>query len=120
MASLAKTESGHPTASKGGDFGYLGRTQTQLPAGIANAIFSLQPGQITPPLKQGSGYFIFRLEDKRLQPLEEVQHSIQASLGIQNMNRRLEDLKDRYPVELNPNYFADAPPATPAASGARP
>jgi PPIC-type PPIASE domain len=114
MATLAKTESDHPTAAKGGDFGYLGRNQTQLPAKIVAAIFSLQPHQITPPLKQGSGFFIFRVEDKRVQPLEEVQQSIQASLGIQKMNRKLEILKESYPVELNPNYFTDAPETSPA------
>ena len=120
MAALAKTESEHPTASKGGDFGYLGRNQTTLPAPIANAIFTLQPRQVSAPLKDRFGYFIFRVEDKRIQALEEIQQAIQASLGIQKMNRRLETLKESYPVELNPNYFSDAPAASPSAPSARP
>jgi hypothetical protein len=117
MAALAKAESEHPTAANGGDFGYFGRNQTQLPAGIVNSIYSLQPGQVSAPLKDRSGFYVFRVEDKRLQPLEEVRQAIQASLSIQKVNRRIESLKESYPVELNPSYFPDEPAPS---SGGRP
>ena len=116
MAALAKTESEHPTAAKGGDFGYFGRNQTQLPAAVVNSVFSLQARQVSAPLKDRLGFFVFRVEDKRVQPLEEVRQPIQASLSIQKVNRRIETLKESYPIELNPSYFPDEPAP---ASGAR-
>jgi peptidyl-prolyl cis-trans isomerase C len=115
MASLAKLVSQHPTAAKGGDFGYLGHDQKVLDAKIANAIFALQPHQVSAPLKDKSGYYVFRVEEKRVQPLEEVEPVIQTSLSIQKMNRRLEAVRDGYTVTLNPNYFSDAPAASPSA-----
>jgi parvulin-like peptidyl-prolyl isomerase len=112
MAALAKAESVHPTASKGGNFGYIDRGSTALDPKFVAAIFAMQPHQVSAPLKDKSGIFLFRIEDKRVQPLEEIEKSIQASLGIEKLNRRIETLKENYPVTLNPKYFADSPPAT--------
>jgi hypothetical protein len=116
MAALAKTESKHPTASQGGDFGYFGRSHPELPSGIVSSIYTMQPRQVSAPIKHGNGYFIFRLEEKRLQPLEEIRQAIQASLSIQKVNRRIEGLKEGYAVELNPNYFPDEPRPTSSGS----
>ena len=116
MAALARSESDHPTASDGGDFGYFGRSHPQLPSAIVNSLYTMQPRQVSAPLKHGTGFFIFRLEDKRLQPLEEIRQAIQASLSIQKVNRRIESLKDSYTIEYNPNYFPDQPATTPRES----
>ena len=113
MAALAKAESQHPTAAKGGDFGYISREQSQLAVPLVNAIFSLQPHQISAPLKDKSGYYIFRVEEKRTQPLEEIRQAIQTSLSMQKLNLRMETLKQSYLVSLNPSYFADSPATTP-------
>jgi hypothetical protein len=112
MAALAKAESVHPTASKGGDFGFIDRGSSTLDPKYVTAIFALQPHQVSAPLKDKSGFYLFRIEQKRVQPLEEIEKSIQASLGIEKLNRRIETLKENYPVTLNPKYFADSPPAT--------
>lgn len=47
MATLAKTESAHSSASQGGDFGYVGRSQF-APA-ISTAVFSLELNQVSEP-----------------------------------------------------------------------
>jgi parvulin-like peptidyl-prolyl isomerase len=110
MAALAKTESSHPTAANGGDFGYFGRSYPDLPSGLVNSIYTMQPRQVSAPLKHGNGFFLFRLEDKRLQPLDELRQAIQASLSIQKVNRRIESLKESYAIELNSDYFPNEPP----------
>jgi hypothetical protein len=118
MAGLAKTESSHPTASKGGDFGFLGRGQTTLPAEMTNAIFALQANRVSAPIRDRLGFFLFRAEDKRVQPLEEVQQGIRASLSMEKLNSHLERLRAAYPVTLNSTYFPATQPAAPAAQGA--
>jgi peptidyl-prolyl cis-trans isomerase C len=117
MAALAKTESQHPTAAKGGDFGYIARNAQggPLPQGLVTAIFALQPTRVSAPLREGNGLFLFRMEEKRIQPLEELQAQIQAILGREKLGRHLEVLKESYPVTLHPGYFAEAPAAAPPA-----
>jgi len=117
MAELAKTESAHPTASKGGDFGFLGRGQTTLPAEMTNAIFTLQQNRVSAPIRDRLGFFLFRVEDKRVQPLEEIQQGIRASLSMDKLNSHLERLRAAYPVTLNSTYFPATQPAAPAAQG---
>jgi hypothetical protein len=117
MAEIAKAESEHPTASKGGDFGYVNRNAQggPLPPNLVSAIFTLQTSRVSAPIKDRSGYFIFRMEEKRIQPLEELQSQIQAILGREKLSRRLEVVKQNHPATLHPGYFADAPAATPPA-----
>ena len=120
MQEMAKIESQHPTASKGGDFGYIGRNAQggPLPQNLVTAIFALQPSRVSAPLKDRSGFFIFKMEDKRVQPLEEIRETISAILGREKLGRHVEVLKEGYPITLNPAYFtetAGAPPASPPA-----
>lgn len=117
MAGLAKAESSHPTASKGGDLGFLGRGQTTLAPELTNAIFALQANRVSAPIRDRLGFYLFRVEDKRIQPLEEVQQNIRASLSMEKFNSHLERLKASYPVALNPTYFPETKPTAPGLQG---
>ncbi len=50
------------TADMGGDLGYV--TRNDLPDEIANVVFALEPGDVSPPLKGDFGYHIFKCEAK--------------------------------------------------------
>ena len=108
IAELARTESEHPTSSSGGDFGFVKRGQ--FAPEIDNAIFSLEPSQITAPLRDRFGYFIFRLEGKRTAPLDQVRQIIENSLRQQRMMDLFARMKSAYPVTLNPGYFPEEEP----------
>ena len=105
IAELARTESEHPTSSSGGDFGFVKRGQ--FAPEIDNVIFSLQPNQITAPLRDRFGYFIFRLEGTRTAPLDQVRQVIENSLRQQKIMDLFARLKTAYPVTLNPGYFPE-------------
>jgi len=105
IAELARTESEHPTSSSGGDFGFVKRGQ--FAPEIDSAIFALQPSQITSPLRDRFGYFIFRLEGKRTAPLDQVRQIIENSLRQQKMMDLFARMKSAYPVTLNPGYFPE-------------
>lgn len=122
MAEAAKTESEHPTSAKGGDFGYVRRTD--LPPAISNTVFNMQVSQISAPLRDKNGFLLVRVEGKRVQPLAEVRESIRASLSLEKLNTYLMDIRERYPVTYHPDFYAtvdppppaDEKPAAPAAS----
>jgi hypothetical protein len=111
LAEMAKTESEHPTSSSGGDFGFVRRGQ--FAPEIDSAIFGLQPSEITQPLRDRFGFFIFRLEEKRTAPLEQVRQMIENSLRQERLMGLFARMKAEYPVTLDSRYFPEAPAAPP-------
>jgi len=107
MAALARTESEHPTSSAGGDFGFVKRNQ--FAAQIDSAIFALQPNQVTEPLRDRFGFFLFQLVGKRAQPFEEVRTTIENNLRQERLVALFNRMKESYPVTLDPRYFPETP-----------
>ncbi len=64
FAQLAMTSSDSAQALQGGDLGWL--KQGQIPNLFADAVATLQPGQLAGPLRSASGFHIIKLLDKRL------------------------------------------------------
>lgn len=60
---LSASYSDAPNALQGGAFGW--RESGKIPALFADALKSLQPGQVAPLLKSGNGFHILKLNDKR-------------------------------------------------------
>ena len=113
MEDLAKKESVHPTAAKGGDFGYVRRNQ--FTPQIDSEIFSLELNQVSEPLRDRFGFFIFQLEEKRTQPLEEVKAVVENNVRQEKVGEVLSKVQAENPVNLNPRYFGEPAPA-PSAS----
>jgi parvulin-like peptidyl-prolyl isomerase len=111
LAELAKTESEHPTSSSGGDFGFVRREQ--FAPEIDSAIFALQPNETTQPLRDRFGFFIFRLEEKRTVPLEQVRQAIENSVRQQKLVELFARMKAAYPVILDSRYFPETPAPPP-------
>jgi len=63
------------SAAKDGDFGTL-RSSDKLPEAIRAAIFALKPGEVSEPVKQPNGFYLFRAEEVSAQPLAEVHDSV--------------------------------------------
>jgi peptidyl-prolyl cis-trans isomerase C len=64
FADLARKFSKDPTASAGGDLGYV--PLESVSPEVGSAMFSLSPGQVTPfPVNSLAGYFIVRVEGRR-------------------------------------------------------
>lgn len=118
FATVAKAESDHPaTAEKGGDFGTV--RKGQLPPNLDGAVFSLKPKQISEPLKESNGYYIFELQDFKTVTLDEATATIRNALQTEKFNKSMEGVRNLFPVVVNEKYFG-APPAAPAAAPAQP
>ena len=47
-----------------------------LPDAIRTAIFALKAGEVSAPVKQPNGFYLFRAEEVSAQPLAEVQEEV--------------------------------------------
>ena len=63
FAALARTFSQGPSASAGGDLGWVPRDE--LDAQMVSVLATLQPGQVSDPIRAQGGYFILYLADRR-------------------------------------------------------
>jgi parvulin-like peptidyl-prolyl isomerase len=109
FAAVAKESSDEQeTGPKGGDMGTVKRGQ--LPPNIEKTIFSLKVKEISEPVPEVSGFYIFQLEDLRETTLDEATPGIRQTLQQQATIGVLEKVKADYPVKMNDDYFVDPPP----------
>ena len=91
FAELAKKVSEDKgSAANGGDLDYFGRGR-MVPE-FEQAAFSMQPGQISDPVKSQFGYHIIKMVDKRAgstRSLDEVRPQIQQQLAMETADQRI-------------------------------
>ncbi len=110
FAAVAKEESDHQaSAEKGGDFGVV--RKGSLPPSLETAVFSLKPQEISEPIKEGPGYYVFRLEELKQVTLDEATAGIRNKLQTEKFSKSVENAQNLFPVVLNDKYFgAPTPP----------
>ncbi len=90
FADLARTSSGGPTASAGGDLGDFKRGA--LGDILEKATFSLPAGGNTPPIRTRQGYVILHVDDHQqagVPPLSAVEEKVQEALYFQQLQPAL-------------------------------
>jgi peptidyl-prolyl cis-trans isomerase C len=118
---LVKENSEDETSlEKAGDFGTLRRSDN-VPAAIRDVVFKLKAGEISEPVRQPNGFYVFRAEETSAVPLEEVRAEIQMQLRQQKMREWLDGLSKNMNLKfVNEAFFAPAPaqqaPNAPPAS----
>ncbi|HEY1807800.1 MAG TPA: peptidyl-prolyl cis-trans isomerase [Acidobacteriaceae bacterium] len=110
FATVAKAESGGPTAPQGGDLGEFKREDLHSKE-LADASFSLQAGQFTEPIRTRQGWLILKVAEHQKggeAPLEDVQNQIQEDIGMQKMEPALRayltKLRDEASIDVRPPY----------------
>lgn len=97
---------------KGGELGYLSHGQT-VPA-FDHVIWSLQPGQTSPPFKSRFGYHIVQVQARKTAPLDSVRDKIEKQLVSESLRQQVEAIAKAHPAHLNASFFGPAPaPAAP-------
>lgn len=97
FAALARTDSDNTQlAARGGDLGTLSRESPNVPEDVKTAIFKLQAGQVSEPVRVQNGFYIFKMESRTKQPFE------QARGGI-----LLKQEFDKYKIQVqDPDFFS--------------
>ena len=97
------------SAERGGAWTPLTRSSA-YPDAVKLAIFALRPGEVSKPVRQPNGFYLFKLESIEKQPLQEVEPRILGELALAHFNQWLERLKARFAAKVKaPSYF---PPVT--------
>ena len=85
---VARSRSVDPLAKSGGDLGDV--PTSSLPSDIQAAIAQVNTRGITQPIPGDTGYAIYRVLDRRVQPLSDVQGQIRAQIGTQSQDAAFE------------------------------
>jgi len=84
------------TASRGGDLGWLGRGMLVAP--VEDAIFALQPGQVSAAVQSQYGWHVIRLlerEPEQVRPLADVRAEIEQEIRRQLAAERFADMASK-------------------------
>ncbi len=100
FAQLARENSDDPaSAAKGGDLGYFKPADPLSPA-IKNAVFAMEVGDTSEPVKDNARFYVFRVTDKRVRPFDDVKAEIDKAVSNAKLMQRLDQI--RAEIKINP------------------
>ncbi len=105
------------SAEKDGDFGTIRRSD-KLPDAIRDAIFALKAGEISQPVRQPNGFYLFRAETITIRPFPEVQDEIFTELKQQRFRQWMEQTNRNLNVKYENSEFFNQPQAAPGPAAA--
>jgi peptidyl-prolyl cis-trans isomerase C len=116
---LVEQHSDDPASkAAGGDLGVVNVTSGQ-PAEVKRAVMALKPGEVTDPIRQLSGFYIIRVEDKTAQSLMDVYEPIIQELRQAHVNEWFAAIRTKFTAVVeNPQFFARPPQGPAPAPGA--
>ncbi|HEX4807780.1 MAG TPA: peptidylprolyl isomerase [Bryobacteraceae bacterium] len=133
FAALAKSDSDNTASgARGGELGSFSLADNTLPADIKSAITTLQPGQVSEPIKQGAGFYILKVTGHTKKSFEEAQPAIIGKFQNDRNTAALNKEFEKYSITVkDPEFFNDGTtvphnipslanpgqPASPSASG---
>ncbi len=106
--------------TNGGDFGTVG-ADSQQPDALKRMIFAMKQGEVSDPWRQPGAYYIFRLEEKKIPPMNEVSEPVIQEVKNQHMNEWMQSTSKRFePAVENPKFFMPTPRISPGMPVAPP
>ena len=69
------------------------------------AVFNLKPGEVSQVLTDSTGRYVYKVDSKEVQSLEQVKNEIQKILQKQRKEQVMQELRRPFATELNPTYF---------------
>jgi parvulin-like peptidyl-prolyl isomerase len=106
FADVARTLSIDSAAPSGGDLGYT--STSSLPTDVQAALSQVKTGGLTAPIQTANGFEVYRLLDRRTQPLADVQDQISSQIGSQSQDQVFENWVRKYELQarivVNPQY----------------
>ena len=103
FAALASRESDDPyTKPSGGDLGNVVRHQ--LDPAVDAMLWQLAPGQTSAPFEGRFGYEIVRVEDRRMQPLDQVRDTIVGKIKAAALEEKQQQIVSAAHITLDPAF----------------
>jgi peptidyl-prolyl cis-trans isomerase C len=100
FTALVKEHSEDPQSrDKGGDYPPM-RPTDPLPGPVREAIFVLKPGEVSVPIRQANGFYIFRLEGMDAKPLGEVRSQIVGQIRQERFGAWFQEVRKSLDVKF--------------------
>jgi peptidyl-prolyl cis-trans isomerase C len=107
---LVKENSEDATSkAKDGDFGTLSQADN-LPESIRSVVFALKAGDVSDPVRQPNGFYIFRAETISTKPFSEVRDQIFTDLKNAKLKEWLESTSKSLDIKFEDDMPAPAAP----------
>lgn len=104
FAALATKESDDTgSAANGGDLSFF--KKGQMVPSFEQAAFSMQPGQISDPVKSQFGYHIIKVEAKETKSFDDVKAELEKRLKPEQSQKALDELQKKSSVVYDPVFF---------------
>ena len=109
FAAVARSDSEHQTASKGGDLGVvaINDPQVQIPAEVKTAVAKLQPGQISEPLRIPNAFLIVKLESRDTVSFDRAKEGIVKKLEGERTQNAVKKELEKYTIHVEDKDFFD-------------
>jgi len=107
LQQAAYDAAGMKVASSNTSMGKVGRST--LPAEQAAIVADLKIGEVSRVITDSGGHYIYKLQGKDRQPLEQAKVEIRHTLESQHATRVLDQVQGSYTTETNSAYFAVQP-----------
>jgi parvulin-like peptidyl-prolyl isomerase len=106
FSDVARRLSVDSAAKSGGDLGFA--SSSSLPTDVQAALSQVKTGGLTAPIQTVSGFEVYRLVDRRTQPLADVQDQIRSQIGGQSQDQTFEQWVrvhlEQAKIVVNPQY----------------
>ena len=112
FAAIARADSDdNGTAASGGDLGWV--SKDMVPAPFADALFAMQPGEVSAPVKTDAGWHVIQLRDVKpgqVTPFEQVRDQLVQEEQQAARERAYNDIASKLvdQVYKNPNSLSQA------------
>lgn len=107
---LVKQYSDDPESKqKDGDYPEIKQSDTAVPYSIKSAIFALKPGEITAPLRQPNGYYIFQLAELIVTPFDKLNDDIYRSLKQERFDAWMKEVREGIKIEFKDEGYLSGP-----------
>jgi len=102
---IAKAESDDVgSGSRGGDLGFFSAGQMVAP--FEQAAFALKEKEISEPVRTQFGFHIIQMLEAKERSFDEVKAEIKEKSGADLRAKFMQEIRRKYPVTLNEEYFA--------------
>ena len=75
------------------------------------AVLDSKSGEVSQPIANPSGYFIYKVGEKNTLPFEQVKQEISTTLSQQKLRDEMQAIQQSATPELNEKYFSEGAPA---------
>ena len=86
------------SAKRDGEFATLKKSD-QIPTEVKDTVFAMEEGEVSAPVRQANGFYIFRVEEKKLPSYDELAATLNTKVHDEKFRKKIEELRGSIDVQ---------------------